>query len=113
MTFDEVRDFLLALPAVTEGTSYGAPGLRVGRRFLARLKEDGDSLVVRLDFDEREMLMEAEPETFYITDHYRPYPAVLVRLSKVEAGTVKQLLMQRWREAAPKRLVKAFEDAGA
>ena len=93
-----------------EGPCHGTPGFRVGRRFLSRLKEDGDSLVVRIGMDEREMLMEAEPETFYLTDHDRDYPAVLVRLSSVEPGTLKRLLAQYWREAAPKRLVKAFED---
>jgi hypothetical protein len=109
MTFDEVRAFLSTLPGVEEGTSYGTPGFRVGKRFLTRLKEDGDSLVVRLDVDEREMLMDADPDAFYLTDHYRPYPAVLVRLSRVEAGTLERLLTQHWRQAAPKRLVKAAE----
>lgn len=107
--FDEVRAYLLSLPGVEEGPCYGTPGFRVRGKLIARLKEDRDSLVVRLSFDEREMLMEADPDAFYITDHYRAWPSVLVRLSKVEPGTLKRLLLQYWREVAPKKLVAGFE----
>jgi len=109
IAFDEVRAYLLSLPGVEEGPCYGTPGFRVRGKLIARLKEDGDSLVVRLSFDERDMLMEADPDAFYITDHYRNWPSVLVRLSKVEPGTLKRLLLQYWREAAPKKLVAAYE----
>jgi hypothetical protein len=112
ISFDEVRAFLLALPGVEEKSSWGTPGFRTAKRMLTRLKEDGDSLVVRIDADEREMLMEADPEAFYLTDHYRPHPYVLVRMSRVEAGTLKRLLMQQWREAATKKHLEAYA-AGA
>lgn len=111
MTFDEVRAVGLALPGVEDSTSYGTPALKVRGKFLTRLKEDGQSLVVKVGFDEREMLMEAEPATFYITDHYRAYPAMLVRLASVEPGTLRRLLLQTWRAAAPKTLVKAYDAA--
>jgi hypothetical protein len=109
LSFDDVRAIALGLPGVEEGSSYGTPGFRVRGKLLARLKEDGTSLVVRISFDERELLMEAEPETFYITDHYRAWPTMLVRLSQVDPGTLKRLLVQHWREIAPKTLVKAYD----
>jgi hypothetical protein len=56
--------------------------------------------------------MKAEPETFYITDHYRDYPAVLVRLANVDPGMLRHLLEQAWRQAAPKRLVAAYDKKG-
>ena len=103
----------LALPGVEEGLSYGTPALRVGKKLLARLKEDGETLVLKIGFDEREMLMEAEPASFFITDHYRGYPSVLVRLANVHPATLARLLEQAWREAAPKRLLqKRAEQAG-
>ena len=77
VTFDDVRQLALALPEVEEGTSYGTPAFKVKGKFLSRLKEDGETLVVRIDMDERDVLMAANPETFYITDHYRGYPAML------------------------------------
>ena len=113
LSFDDVRRMGLALPGVEEGTSYGTPALRVGKKFLARLKEDGETLVLKIGFDEREMLMEAEPASFFITDHYRGYPSVLVRLANVHPPTLARLLEQAWQEAAPKRqLQKRAEQAG-
>lgn len=70
MTFDEVRRIALGWPGVEDGTSYGTPALKVKGKLLARLKEDGDSLVVKgVGPDERAWLMETEPDVYYITDH--------------------------------------------
>jgi hypothetical protein len=109
VTFDDVRQIALALPEVEEGTSYRTPAFKVRGKFLSRLREDGETLVVRIDFDERDVLMAANPETFYITDHYRGYPAMLVRLSTVDPNDLHELLDGAWRLAAPKRLVAALD----
>jgi hypothetical protein len=90
-----------------EGTSYGTPAFKVGGKLLARLREDGESLVIRIGFLERDVQMRADPETFYITDHYLNYPAMLVRLPRVGAAKLRELLEQAWRLVAPKRLVQA------
>ena len=112
LTIDDVRAMVLALPGTEEVDWRGTPGFKVRGRFLCRLKEDGETLGIRITFDEREMLMEADPEAFFLTDHYRPYPAVLVRLSKVDPGTLNRLIVQHWRKVAPKKLVKTFDEAG-
>jgi hypothetical protein len=109
VTFDEVRKLALALPEVEEGTSYGTPAFKVRKKFLSRLKEDGETLVIRIDFDERDILMAANPETFYITDHYRGYPAMLVRLATVDPDDLRELFEGAWRLVAPKRLVAALD----
>ena len=110
MTFDEVRAFAFSLPGVADGTSYGHDCLKAHGKFLTRLKEDGDTLVCPgVGLDEREMLIEAEPEIFYVTDHYRNYPYVLVRLSRVHPGTVERLLERHWREVTPKTTLKAHD----
>jgi hypothetical protein len=112
ITFEEVRAFALALPLVTDGTSYGYPCLKANGKFLTRLKEDGDTLVLTgVPFDEREMLIEAAPEAFYVTDHYRNYPTVLARLSAVEAGTVLRILERQWRASVPKKAAKAHDQS--
>jgi hypothetical protein len=105
--YDTLWRLALALPGVVEGTSYGTPAFKVGGKLLARLREDGESLVIRIGFLEREVLMRADPETFYITDHYLNYPAMLVRLPRVRAAKLRELLEQAWRLVAPKRLVHA------
>lgn len=64
------------------------------------------TIVLRMDMFEREHRMKSDPETFYITDHYREYPWVLVRLTTVDAATLRELLEQAWRFAAPKSVAK-------
>lgn len=110
MTFDDVRRIALALPGVEISTSYGTPALNVRGKFLTRLKEDGDSLVLTgVSSDERDMLTEGFPDAYYITDHYRSYPCVLLRLSRAEPEAVRGFLVRRWREVAPKKLVRAHD----
>jgi hypothetical protein len=112
MTWDEVIALGLSFPGVEVATSYGTPSLKASGKFLTRLRSEDDSLVlVGVGFDEREMLMAAEPETFHITPHYKDYPSVLARLSSVDPGTVRTLLERRWRAVAPRRLVKAYDAA--
>ena len=80
--------------------SWGTPGLKLKGKFLARLKEDGESLVLRIGFETRERLMRTSPDVFYITDHYAGYPAVLVRLPKVGKRILQGLLREAWSEVA-------------
>src|SRR6201992_2417162 len=101
MTFDDVRKLTLAWPEVEDGSSYGTPAIRVRKKMLVRLKEDGDSLVVpSVPTDEREMLVETQPKVFYFTDHYRDHPMVLIRLSKAKRSTGEPLLRRHWRGLA-------------
>jgi hypothetical protein len=101
----------LELPGVEQGTSYGTPSLTVRRKFLARLKEDGETVAIRIDFPERELLLELDPSAFYLTDHYRNYPAVLVRLKQVRPGMMDDIVEQAWRRQAPKSLTLAGRGA--
>ena len=109
VTWSTVRALALAFPGVEEGSSYGTPGLRVRGRFLARLWEDGETLVVKCGDDERDFRMKADPETFFLTDHYRGYPTVLVRLSRVTREDLGDVLEEAWRRQAPKRLVREYD----
>jgi hypothetical protein len=111
VTLATVRRLALAFPEVEEGTSYGTPGFRVGKKFLARLWEDGETLVVKCGDDERDFRMKADPDTFFITDHYRGYPTVLVRLGRVTKEDLKAVLEEAWRRQAPKRLVREYDQA--
>ncbi len=104
VTFDLIRELALKLPGVEEGTSYGTSALRVKGKFLARLKEDGQSVVFRVGFDERDLLMQTKPDVFYITDHYLGYPAVLMRLSTASEQEAADIIEMAWQLVAPKRL---------
>jgi hypothetical protein len=101
ITFDTVRKLGLALPDVTEGIVYGTRALTVrGKMFACRAihrSADPDSLVVRVDFDQRDELIAAEPESYYLTNHYVNYPVVLVRLRRIRQDALRDLLRMGWR----------------
>jgi hypothetical protein len=99
--FDVVRRIGLALPQVEEGKVYGSPALKVRGRMFACLaihrSAEPNTLAVRLEFDRRDELIAAEPETYYLTDHYVGYPCVLVRLQRVRQHALRDLLLMGWR----------------
>jgi hypothetical protein len=108
VTFETVRQIAQTLPGAQEATSYRTPAFKVKGKLFARLHQDGESLVVGVDFDERAEMMDADPEKFYITEHYLNYPWMLVRLSKVRPDQLRDLLIASWRRAAPRNLLAAF-----
>ena len=110
-TFENVREAAHALPGVEDGTSYGTPALKVRGKLMARLHQSMDCLVLRADLLDRQILMQSAPDTFFITDHYRDYPWILVRFSAVEKKELPDLLERAWRLVAPKALVTKY-DAG-
>jgi hypothetical protein len=101
-----------ALPEVTEGIWFRTPSLQVRQKSFVRLKEDGRTVVfLTQSVDEQEALCEGRPAIYYITDHYRGYPAVLARLAALTVAEARVRLERAWRTKAPKRLVQQF-DAG-
>jgi hypothetical protein len=100
LTFKQALKIAQTLGDVEESTSYGTPAIKIGGQLVARLKEDGDSLVVGTTYEERAEMMAAEPEIYYITDHYLNAPWVLVRLSKVHPDALRDLLGGAWKIAS-------------
>ena len=84
------------MPGVEEGTIHGSPALKVHGKMFACIaihrSADPDSLAIRLDFDQRDELIAADPNTYYLTDHYVNYPVVLVRLARVHPDALRDLL---------------------
>jgi hypothetical protein len=108
-SWDDVCELGLALPGVEEETSYGTPALKVAGKLLVRLKEDGETLALRVSFEERLALVHEQPAVFFVTPHYENYPMVLVRLASVEREELRELILEAWLERAPKRLLAARE----
>jgi hypothetical protein len=100
LTEDAIRDMAIALEGVEERPSYGTPGFRVNDTLFLRVHDDGESLVVRCDFEQREELMAADPATYYITDHYLNYEWVLVSRSRVHPDALRDLLRMAHSAAA-------------
>jgi hypothetical protein len=97
----DVRELALSLPATTEKPSYGTPGFRVRDRLFARIREEGVLVLWRESEEEKEALVEAEPEKFFTTPHYDGYPNILIRLDAVDREELAELLEESWRLRAP------------
>lgn len=110
VTGEDVRRAALSLPATTEKPSYGTPGFRVKDKLFARIREEGDLLVLWVaDLDEKEALLAADPERFTTTPHYDGYAVVLLRMEAVDAEELRELIVEAWRVRAPKRLQAEFD----
>ena len=98
--FDLVRTIALALPDVEEGTSWGATAFKLHGKMMAcqptNKAAEPDSLVVMLDFPQRDELLAAEPDVYYLKEHYEGYPCLLVRLKKVHPDALRDLLAMAW-----------------
>jgi len=104
--FDMVREIALALPDVEESTIHGAPSFKVRGKLLTcqaiHRSAEPDTLAVRLDFEQRARLIAAAPSIYYLTDHYVNYPTVLVRLSRIDRESLRDLLDMAWRFVSSK-----------
>ena len=110
MTKDEFKQIAMSFPGVEDGKSSGKPAVLVNGKFLTRVRvADKSAVFTGVHFDEREMLIECEPQTFFFVAHYKDYPAVLARLTTLHPGSCRNFIERRWREIAPKKLVKAYD----
>jgi hypothetical protein len=96
-------------PAVEESTAYGTPALKVKGKVLSRWRTEAEgALALWCDFIDREMLLQAEPNVFFLTDHYRDHPMVLIRLDKIRSAALPDLIERAWRMRAPQKLIEQF-----
>jgi hypothetical protein len=108
--WDRLVELGLELPEVVLDVWFRTPALKVRGKSFVRLKEDGENVVFLLEsVDEQELLIEARADVYFITDHYRGYPAVLARLAKLRVPECKDRLERAWRLKAPKKLAAAYD----
>src|SRR5918996_116520 len=94
----DARRLLLRMPNVIEGRSYGMPSFLLNGRFLARFRDQDTVLVLQLPtIGERDVLMQLDPRAFFFTEHYRNYPAVLIRLAEVPRSLFADVVTEAWR----------------
>lgn len=109
VTWEMVREIAARLPGAEETTSYGTPALQVRGKPLARLWEDGTTLVLRMTPVNRDFVLRAEPKTFHLTRHYQDHPYVLVRLPQISRRRLAEVLREGWALLAPRRLRDELE----
>ncbi|WP_421591548.1 MmcQ/YjbR family DNA-binding protein [Shinella sp. M27] len=96
------------LPSVETGTSYGTPALKVAGKLFVRIK-DAETLVLMVPLDDKERLIEMAPELYYETDHYKGWPALLVRAAVIDDAELRHRLAESWRLKAPAKLRKLLD----
>ena len=113
---NDVCRIATALPsAIQEGSGFGVHGKGFAWFYQEKIEgrkgrvERRDVLAVWVGREEKEILLATEPEKFFDTDHYRGYPAVLVRLPAIETDELTELLTDAWRLKAPRKLVEEFD----
>ncbi len=109
----ELKAFALALrlPEVTLATPWGHEMLKAFGKSWCHWSFYEDAAVFAAGRDEREMLMEADPATFFLHPHYRNHDLVLVRAGRIDPDWARGRLLQRWRERAPKKFLKEWDGA--
>ena len=105
--FKPVEAIGRTLPDVEVTTTWGKPTLKVhGRMFVciaSHKSAEPDTLVVMMDFPDRDALIEDDPDTYYLKEHYVGYPCVLVRLSHVRPDALRDLVTGGYRYVSAKR----------
>jgi hypothetical protein len=100
LTFDSLRRIACTLPGVSESKIHGKPALKASGKLLACVPVHSSAepgcAAVRIDFVQRAGLLRESPQTYYVTDHYIPYPMVLVRLGRIEENELGNLLRRSW-----------------
>jgi hypothetical protein len=110
MTWKQLCKLGRALPEVVEDHWYGTPALKVRSKAILRLKENGKDVLFLLEsVEEQEALIEARPDVYYITDHYKGYPSVLARLAALKVPEARVRLELGWRLKAPKTLRETWD----
>ena len=110
LTKAQMKKIVLGFPGVHEAPSYGKPAFCIEKKFFTRLRDEDDSMVLFVSsIDERDMLLEADPKLFHITDHYKNYPTILARIARLDAKTLHGMLERRWQQIAPKKLKKDID----
>lgn len=102
-----MRRLALALPATSEGTSYGTPAWRVADRVFLRLHEEPGVLVAWCEDEHaKSSLLANEPDAFFTTQHYAGHASVLVRLAALDRERLAEVVLDAWRARATRRLVR-------
>jgi ketosteroid isomerase-like protein len=119
VSYADLVKFAATLPDVEESTSYGTPALKVRGKLMARLWEDGETVVLKSEWEGRERLMATWPDIFFLTDHYLKHPYVLMRLAAAKRDVMQDAVTAAWKTVVPKtpaikqqarRRVRSFVD---
>lgn len=107
--WDTVRDLARAFPEVEESTQGRIAFSVRGKGFAWEARErDGGGLAVRVDRDEKQLFLDANPDVYFTSPHYNGFPAVQIRLETIDRNELRERLEDAWLIQAPKRLAAEY-----
>lgn len=109
----KVKELILSFPGVTEGSSYGEPAYKLRDKFFVRLRDGDTVLVLPMSVEDREVWMDIAPEIYFVSDHYKNYAYVLMRLANASADEIAARLEHAWRSKATKEMIEAYDEGAA
>ncbi|UDF04971.1 MmcQ/YjbR family DNA-binding protein [Asticcacaulis sp. AND118] len=109
LTFERLRDIILRYPDTEETMSWDSRSFKVNGKAMLFWNPAHDAPVFKVPFEERDFLLEVDPDTFFTTDHHRPWPLVLARPDRVDIGWVEANIDRVWRAQVKKRTLKLWD----
>jgi hypothetical protein len=109
ITADELRQVVRSLPEAEERETWGHPTFRVRDKMFAAMSDDGQQASVKATRQEQAALIAAAPETFGIPAYVGRHGWVSIQLATVDPAELRELLVEAWRQTAPKRLVAVYD----
>ncbi|MBR0556666.1 MmcQ/YjbR family DNA-binding protein [Ciceribacter sp. L1K23] len=109
ITLDRLREIVLSFPDTEETTSWDAVSFKVNKKAILFWNPTHDCPVFKVPYEERDHLIEMDPETFFTTDHHRPHPMVLARPQQVDEEWVRVTVERTWRAQVKKATLKAWD----
>lgn len=101
----------LSMPGAEASTSYGTPAVKVRGKLMSRWRTEAEgALAIRCDFLDRQILLLTQPDVFFLTDHYRDYPMILMRTEKASRKVMAEAVERAWRLVAPAKLVRKRDE---
>ena len=113
MTEAEFRTLCLALPGVVEGFNMGSTFFKANGKDLARLLGSDRAMLTGVPVEEVEMLVDAEPATFWADNHYKQARCLMAHLDPMTPEVARGFLERRFRQVAKKTVLRAWEAGGA
>jgi hypothetical protein len=101
----------LSMPGAEVSSSYGTPAVKVRGKLISRWRTEAEgALAIRCDFLDRQILLLAQPDVFFLTDHYRGHPMILMRLEKASKALMLEAVERAWRLVAPAKLLRERDE---
>ena len=97
--WDAVAAFALTLPGSEASTSYRQPAIKVAGRMFVSAGHGAGSFHVRAGHDEKAVLLDTDPATFWQTPHYEGWPGLLVRYGSADPERIALVIRRAWWDA--------------